>query len=157
MKIKGTISQAPALKPGNPLPSWVGIPLKLTYFGVVGRYTDSSKLELSGLSTDLKVIEDYKKDPLNHDRISMQLLSDMVSTSKMLMENASSFKTPLIIYHATKDRLTSVDGSVEFSKVVGSPDKKFKQFEGVEHELHNESSIKDQVIQDYVEWIKSRV
>lgn len=122
----------------------------------MSRYTDDNKLELNGLTTDQSVIEAYKQDPLVHERISLGLLNGIVNNSKMLFDEADKFIWPVIICHSKQDKFTDCGASQEFIEKIASNDKVFKPFEGVEHELHNEMKIKDELTKMYVDWINER-
>jgi len=60
----------------------------------------------------------------------------MVEGGEWIMENASSWNTPLLMVHARPDQLTDFAASEAFAAKAQSCT--FIPFEGCEHEIHND-------------------
>ncbi|KAJ3066501.1 hypothetical protein HDU99_003831 [Rhizoclosmatium hyalinum] len=158
--LRGVIAQAPAIAPGKPVPWLIKIIANwLGGFDLFGRYTENNQLELDGLCSDEGVVRDYLRDPLVHGMISLRLVKDMLQHAHTLITFAKQFTTPLIVYHAFSDKFTDPRASEEFVLACGSKDKKyygFKDARGLEHEIHNEPSVKDRIVSEYIAWIHER-
>ncbi|KAI8839353.1 Alpha/Beta hydrolase protein [Chytriomyces cf. hyalinus JEL632] len=156
--LRGCIAQAPALSAGKPIPMilqfiimWLG--------GFLGKVTQPNELELDGLCSHDPVVDEYVRDPLNHGQISLRLAKDMLVHQKLLLSEAATFTTPLIMYHSCLDRFTAISATEKFMDTCGSTDKKYNGFsEGqkLEHEIHNEPSVSNTIISEYIEWIMER-
>lgn len=118
-------------------------------------FSQSNGLNADDVSSDKKVVEDYKKDPLVHDRITSATAIGMIETAKELEVYNGQIKKPLLLMHGTKDKLTGFEGSKKFADRV-SGDVTFKAWENAYHEIHNEAIQKD--VFDYtLKWIRSKM
>jgi alpha-beta hydrolase superfamily lysophospholipase len=113
-----------------------------------------SGLIVSHISHDPKVIDDYKSDPLNHDKISVGLLSSAISAADYSLVNTDKLKIPLLLMHGSDDQITSPDGSREFASKTKMAE--LKIWDGGYHELHNES-FKDDVFSYIADWIEKQI
>ncbi|TPX48061.1 hypothetical protein SeMB42_g02516 [Synchytrium endobioticum] len=152
--LRGVISQAPALKIFVAPP--VALLARMVGGNVMSRFQTRNGLDVDGLSTDKAVIAAYQNDPLCHDLITLMTVRNFVTCGPELLADAKNFKYPIIMYHSPNDKLTDIRGSEEFMANCGSPDKTFEKFPGNwAHELHNDPG-KEQIIQDYTNWITKR-
>jgi acylglycerol lipase len=110
-----------------------------------------SGLIVSHVSHDENVIEKYKSDPLNHDKISVSLFHGAMTAAKYSLAHASDLKIPVLLLHGSDDLLTSPEGSREFAGKTLLAE--LKIWEGGYHELHNEP-FKEEVFKYIIEWIK---
>ncbi len=101
-----------------------------------------------------EVVEKYKNDPLIHDKISVSLFYNAMTSGKEALENASNLKTPLLLIHGGDDKICSPEGSREFASKT--PMAEFRLWENGYHELHNESFNKD-VFEFIMNWIDLRL
>ena len=103
------------------------------------------------LSHDASVAHQYTTDPLVHNRISVRTFLEISRAGEFAMHHAGEIKCPLLLMHGTGDLLTSFSASQEFSGSVTSKHI-FKAWEGLFHELHNESE-KEAVLAFIREWL----
>jgi acylglycerol lipase len=154
--IDGVIASAPLVSPGSgSRPNVIEKLLLRTLPKYMPTFTLPNVMDLSNLTHDEKEIEKYKSDSLIHDRLCLQLASDILQMGNDLLEtHAYSFEKPLLISHGTNDVLTCPVASRNFFERAPSTDKTYRSFEGMYHELHNESpSDRRQVYDLYVEWL----
>jgi lysophospholipase len=59
------------------------------------------------------------------------------------------------MYFSPDDKMTSFEAGKQFADGCGSKDKTFKAWPGYKHELLNEPVIRDEIIGDYVKWVKT--
>lgn len=113
-----------------------------------------SGLDISVLSHDPAVIKAYNSDPLVHDRMSLGFGKEGLNATDYAWKHAEEFSLPLLIMHGTADRNTYSHGSADFAKLAAkkNPDITLKLWEGMYHEIHNESE-KEQVFQFIIDWL----
>lgn len=122
------------------------------------KFTQESKLEVKGLSHDQKVVEDYIKDPLVHEKISARMFYEIVHAGRWVLENTEEINLPVLIQHGNDDNITSYKASKEFFEKARSLNKdiEYKEWEGMYHELHNELK-RDEVFELVAEWIEKKL
>lgn len=153
IKAAGVIATSPGLEVTRvpPLKLLVG---KIMY-SVWPSFSMTNSLDVTGLSTDQSVIDNYKKDPLVHPNISARLGIDLLDSGQWIRENGSEVKVKLLLVHGEKDRLANVTGTRDFVKNTDGL-VTYKEFAGGFHELHN-SPEKDQVFHLFLDWIEKEV
>ncbi|MBM3419854.1 MAG: alpha/beta hydrolase [Bacteroidetes bacterium] len=95
-----------------------------------------SGLNVNYLSRDKRVAAAYTSDPLVHDRISVSLFNEAVSSAACSLKNRHELTIPLLLMHGADDMITSPEGSRLFAE--DSPEAFLKIWEGGYHELHND-------------------
>ena len=129
---------------------------KLTLIKIMKRLLPSlvqpSGLIVDHVSHDPAVVDSYKKDPLNHGKISVGLARSTFSAADYCLANASELKLPLLLVHGSDDQITSPDGSREFASKTKLAE--LRIWEGGYHELHNEP-FRDDVFDFISGWIDS--
>ncbi|KAJ3414298.1 hypothetical protein HDV05_006747 [Chytridiales sp. JEL 0842] len=153
--LRGVIAQAPAHKPGNP-PAAALVFVVKAIGNFVPKITQPNELILSNICTSPQVLEAYMADPLVHGEISFKLAKDIFDFADKLDAQASTFNLPVLTYFAEQDKMTDFKAGKAWHEKCGSTDKTFKAIPDLFHELHNEPAIKDELISDYVNWIKKR-
>jgi alpha-beta hydrolase superfamily lysophospholipase len=123
--------------------------------GVLPTMSLSTGLNPALLSRDPQVVQDYRSDPLVHDKASLAMASSTIRAAQWTMEHAAEFNNPLLLMHGTADQLTYPSGSQEFSRRV-SANCTLRLWEGLYHEIHNEPE-KEQVIAEIVRWMDHRL
>jgi acylglycerol lipase len=110
-------------------------------------------LIVSHISHNAVVGENFKSDPLTHNKISLGLFHIAINAAKYSLNHASELKIPTLIIHGSEDLITSPEGSREFAKKSGMV--VLKIWEGGYHELHNEP-FKDEVFRLILNWIDKK-
>ena len=115
------------------------------------------RMDASAISRDPQVVSDYENDPLVYrGKASAALVTAIFSAMKRVVENAESIRLPLLIMHASEDRLTSVEGSKLLHEKVSSEDKRLVIYEGLYHEILNEPERRN-VMEDILKWLEPRI
>jgi alpha-beta hydrolase superfamily lysophospholipase len=152
-KIKGAIVTSPWLKlsfePDKSKIKLAGV-IKNIFPGLV----QPSGLVVEHISHDIEVVNKYKSDPLNHDKISVSLFYGAMSSAANALQNASRLKTPLLLIHGSDDKICSPEGSREFASKTTLAE--FRMWEKGYHELHNEVFRKE-VFDFIMNWINCRL
>ncbi len=95
--------------------------------------------------------EQYKSDPLVHDRISAGLFLSASRGGEKAIRMAGSITIPVLLMYGTSDAITSPEGSKSFSNNSGD-NVTLRLWDGFYHELHNEPE-KDDVFHFIDGWL----
>jgi acylglycerol lipase len=151
--VKGVIVTSPWLRLSFE-PSKAKLKLVSIMKGILPSLVQPSGLNIDHISHDHKVVEAYKNDPLNHNKISVGLVLSTISAANYSLSHASELKLPLLLIHGSDDLITSPEGSREFA--AATPLAELKIWPGGYHELHNES-FRDDVFAFIENWINSKL
>lgn len=151
--ITAVIASAPLLRLAEPVPG----PLKLIMKGLTKLLPDfalSQPIKGEAVSSLPEEQARYVKDPLNHGTLGGRLALGMIARGEESVLRASEFSKPLLILHSKDDALTDFDASEAFARQV--PTCQFVAFEGVAHEMHNDTS-RPKVYSDMIQFIESHI
>ena len=95
-------------------------------------------LDVTKISHDSAVIEDYKKDRLIHDRISARLGSFIANAGTTILDAAPRWKLPTLLMYAGADALVNPQGSRRFAESAPKGLVTARCFDGLYHEIFNE-------------------
>jgi len=152
--LSGVIATSPFLKLAFNPPAW-----KMAFGKIIEQVYPSltmpNELDAQALSKDQKEVKAYLDDPMIHDKVSTRFSLAFMKTGEWAIENASSLKTPMLLLHGTKDRITSHLASKEFAE--NSKDKvEFHPIDNGFHELHHD--LEKQMVLDIIcDWIEKRI
>ena len=105
------------------------------------------------LSRDPEVGRRFAADPLCYQgRIRPGLAYAMFLAGEDTRARTADLTLPLLIFHGADDQLTSPAGSEEVHARATSPDKTFRPWPGLRHELHNEPE-QAEVIAAILAWL----
>jgi acylglycerol lipase len=154
-EIDGVISSAPAISPGmEARPNAIQLWLVWFFLLVWPSLVMKTYLQTNTLTRDEEKRQDHHTDPLNHGYLSVLLASELLELSPRLMESAHEFKRPVYISHGSGDKMTCPIASRQFFNKLTISDKKYADYTGFYHELHNEPvPDRHRVFRDYVDWI----
>ncbi|RMG70814.1 MAG: alpha/beta fold hydrolase, partial [Bacteroidetes bacterium] len=152
--VQGVILSSPWLRLAFK-PSSVDLFLAKTMVNIYPAFTQSTKLDASGISRDPVEVQRYQEDPLIHDMISPALFMAVHREGEWLMEQAGSWSYPLLLVHGTGDRITDWRASEAFAQSAGG-DVTWKPWEGGFHELHHDP-IRETLFDTYLGWIDQRL
>jgi alpha-beta hydrolase superfamily lysophospholipase len=94
-------------------------------------------LDITKLSHDIRVYDNYLRDPLNSLKIHTKLFFNILAEAKDVFSRPLRVTCPLFVAVATADKLISPDSAIEYFSNVESQAHLLK-IEGGYHELHNE-------------------
>jgi len=152
-QIKGVIVTSPWLRLSFE-PSKAKLKLVSIMKGIMPSLVQPSGLIVEHVSHDPAVIDSYKNDPLNHNKISVGLVHSTISAAEYSLSHASELKLPLLLIHGSDDLITSPEGSREFASKT--PLAELKIWPGGYHELQNEL-FKDDVFGFIENWTSSKL
>ncbi|MFX1546125.1 MAG: alpha/beta hydrolase [Promethearchaeota archaeon] len=143
---------------GYPATSKVN-PLVVLLSGLLSKIRPKGKVNTNladDISSDPKVVEAYKNDPLVFTFVTYRLGAEYLKVSKKLPESLSKIQLPILVQSGKLDKLT-LDPVKLFSYITVS-DKQLKYYEGLYHEVYNEPQPgRNQVLIDLKEWLEDHL
>ena len=136
---------SPYLRTAFKVPRWKRI-LGLLMAKILPKISLASGLEVNMISRIPAIIEAYKVDPLNHDRISAGTYLSMIQAGQWALLHAQELKIPLRLFHGTEDHITDCLASREFSNKAGDLCL-FTSINGGYHELLNDL-CREQILEE---------
>jgi acylglycerol lipase len=149
-KINGIIATSPLIKPSI-APSRIVLFMGKLFKKIVPNLILSNGININGISRNMQVINDYRNDPLIHNKVSVQLGLDIISSGIYALENSQYITVPMIVFHGKNDGLTSYSASQKLVQNSG-PNIKFIGFDDAYHEIHNEPE-KVELLRNIFNWI----
>jgi alpha-beta hydrolase superfamily lysophospholipase len=114
-------------------------------------------IDADAVSRDLKVVADYKADPLVYrGKVPAGIGKALLVVGEKMHLLAPGITAPLLVVHGEQDKLVAAEGSRRLVKHVGSRDVELKVYPELFHEVFNEPE-RDQVLDDVVTWISARL
>lgn len=155
-ELAGIILSAPTLKVGSSVSRLNIVMARL--LAVLLPKLGVAAIDASAISRDRVVVNAYVNDPLVYrGKIRARLGSELVNIiEKTLPSQMPSINLPILIMHATADRLSNPEGSRMLYQLVSSNDKTLKHYENLYHEIFNEPEHR-QVLADMEAWLAARV
>ncbi len=102
-----------------------------------------------------KVSPRNERDPLIHSLITPRTAADCFEWGKRVIDEADAPRRPVYLMHGSGDKICSVEGSRMFAKGCGSMCT-YREWEGMQHELHNEARW-GEVVDELIAWIKKTI
>lgn len=119
--------------------------------------TLANRLPTDRLSHDPVVERDYRKDPLNHDRISARLAHFIFTAGPQVIACAPGLEVPTLLQFAADDHLVDATGARDFAAAAPANNLQSKAYEGLYHEIYNEGDpARARVIGDLLGWLDAQ-
>ncbi|EIP88632.1 hydrolase, alpha/beta fold family protein [Burkholderia humptydooensis MSMB43] len=152
--LAGLILSSPALAPGRDVPKWM---LAMSRFiSRVWPRFPAIKIDAALLSRDPAVVAANRADPLvHHGSVPARTGAEILGAMRRIEAGRAALRVPVLVYHGTADKLTEPDGSRDFGRHVGSPDRTLTLYEGNYHETMNDLE-RERVIGALIDWIVAR-
>lgn len=123
---------------------------------VLPGFTTDSDFDPATVSRSPEVVAAYAADPLVTDKVSVRAATEILDAQVRTMRAASQLELPLLIMQAGEDKLSLPAASRRFYEAASSPDKTFKLYEGLYHEIFNEPE-QDRVFADLIAWLDAHL
>lgn len=111
-------------------------------------------LSLDWLSRDPAVVESYRTDRLNHDKMTPRFYSQMSEAWKDTLSRHDGIRVPLQFLVPMADLIVDPETTLRYYEALNHPDKRLRKFEEFYHEPLNEPG-KERVFADIGEWIRT--
>ncbi|MCD6515831.1 MAG: lysophospholipase [Candidatus Aminicenantes bacterium] len=154
-EIRGLILSAPVLSIREVTPWFLR---KIFWaFGILFPRWPLVKINPDYLSNDLKVLQDFDRDPLVYQgKIYARTYLEMIRASEAVKGRCNEIEIPVLILHGREDKITGFEASQEMHAQISSTDKTFKLYKGLSHLLLLEAEDKP-VVKDIIRWTDSHV
>lgn len=150
--IAGALISSPMLRLAFTPPAW-----KLKVGGwlrdIYPTFSEKTGLNVNDISRDKAEVEKYKKDPLIHDKVTINYTLPFFEAGEWAIVNAGILNKKIFVFHGTADKITDYKASTSYAENAGK-NATLKLYEGGYHELHNDLCQKE-VLKDMVNWIES--
>ncbi|MDH5474893.1 MAG: lysophospholipase [Cyclobacteriaceae bacterium] len=117
--------------------------------------TQPTGLNEEDISSDPNEVDNYKNDPLVHNKMSTRMFVDVFAAVEWAMDNAKKLTTPTLMMHGLADEITSSKGSEEFAQ-KSNDQVTLQLWEGMCHEIHNEVD-RLKVFEHELAWLNSHI
>ena len=153
--LQGLVLSAPALKAGSDVSAFL---IGTTRFlGAVLPWLPVLDLDDEAFSRDPAVVADLRGDPwVYHGKGAARTAARLLGALERIQERMAQMKAPLLVLHATEDRLTNPEGSKQLHARAASTDKTLKIYPGLYHDLLHEPE-QATVLGDIVGWVAARL
>jgi len=118
------------------------------------QFHDKTNLNANFISRIPEEVEKYKMDPLVHGRITPALFFPLYLKGIKMVERASEFYLPTLVFHGSGDNLTSHAASQKFAS--GNDKIDFISMEGGFHELHHDL-CREELFEKVIDWLSVHV
>ena len=117
--------------------------------------TQNNRVDPAFLTHDAEIKKKYGSDRLIHHQISARLYSELVRMIRCADTTASRIHIPALVLQAGDDRVVSREATVRFFEKLRSQNKELEIYEGLYHELLNETT-REAIFLKISQWVLSR-
>lgn len=112
-------------------------------------------LENTHMSHDLQWLEAQRYPELSCNVLTARMAVEFVAAGEDAIHRAPELALPLLMLHGSADDLTDPAATRLFCDRAGCTDKTYHLYDGLYHELHNETD-RQTVLQDITSWLNQR-
>jgi alpha-beta hydrolase superfamily lysophospholipase len=152
-RLNGVIASSPLLGSGIHQPAAKVFAAKMLS-RIVPQLTLAHGTPPASLSHDQSWVESSLRDPFFQSVLSVRTAAEVLRASAWIRSH-TSFPVPLLVEQGTDDLYVSPSMTIAFARGL-SGDVTLKVWEGLGHELHNETR-KDEVIDTIIAWMDEHV
>lgn len=154
LRVRGLILSSPNFGITLPVPPWRHALARIVS-GFLPAMTQPTQVDRATLTHDASRQQQHRSDPLIHDRISARLYTELTERIGLAGRVAPRLSMPVLLLQAGDDRVVSRQAAERFYGALSSTDKKLKVYEGLYHEILNETSRRE-VYADIAAWMLPR-
>ena len=114
-----------------------------------------NELKPEQLTRDVAIQDATRKDPLYQHIATPRWFNQSSAAQETVLRRATEFVTPLLILCGGADPIADPKAARDFFDHATSPDKQFKQYDGLVHEIFHEPE-RDVVFRDLIRWLDER-
>ena len=144
-----------------------GVALKVPYWkdkaaSILAEYlprlTLSNEINLNHLTHDDKLVTQFERDPLRHEKVSPSLYLALQNQMVWAAEHAHQWKLPIQFQMAGDDRIVSLDKANEVFETIETSNKQKFVYDNFYHEIFNELGCEtvDDDFKDFLQKTLSR-
>ncbi len=113
-------------------------------------------IEQNLLTSDIKILRKHIADKNRINKISWRSAAEIERSMKWTFENATNLLCPSLILQAGNDKLADKGTNRKFFERIKSTDKKYREYDGLLHELWQEKG-RLEVFQDMFIWLEKHI
>ncbi len=113
-------------------------------------------IEQNILTSDIKILKKHIADKNKINKISWRSAAEIERSMKWTFENATNLLCPSLILQAGNDKLADKETNRKFFERIKSTDKKYREYDGLLHELWQEKG-RLEVFQDMFIWLEKHI
>jgi alpha-beta hydrolase superfamily lysophospholipase len=114
------------------------------------------KIDPKALTHDENIVQAYLTDPLVDSKPArLGMVAHIVRNSRVVKGQLGNLRLPILLLHGGLDTVCPPAASPLIHEKAGATDKTLKVYEGLFHEIHNETHF-GRIMTDMVEWISGR-
>ncbi len=153
--LRGVVLSSPFFGLALELPSYLKTIAAITA-RIYPKFTHATTVPSDVLTHDAEAVRRHRADPEITRVVTSGLFANMLRASDRYAQIAGSIRCAMLIAQAGEDRVVDAAHSKRFFDAVASPDKQFKLYDGLYHEVLNETS-RQTVYDDILHWIEKRL
>lgn len=153
-RLNGVIAASPLLRLAFQPPKWK-LSLARSLVKIKPDFSLDRGVKVETLSRDPRVQNEYRMDPLNHERVSAATTLGFFANGEWCLQHATEMDTPCLMLHGQSDEVTDWQASDEFARRAGEIAASHF-YPQCYHELVNEPE-REQVVADLMQWIQSHL
>lgn len=150
-RLKQLVVQSPLLETAFHIPTLKKVLARLVSFCYPAT-TFTMDLDAKALSHDPAIVEQYRKDPLVHNKMTARCYWSILATRDVIMANPKGITQPTLLLYGTEDRVVDVGYAQRWFDSL-SCKKQCRIFPGAFHELHHEP-VRGEVLEAVASWVK---
>ncbi|MEC9072493.1 MAG: lysophospholipase [Myxococcota bacterium] len=154
-QISGLVVSSPSCGVAIEVPAWKEALGRIAAIVAPGLSIPSG-LDANLLSHDPAVVQAYVDDPLIGTDARARWYVEFRRAQDRLLQEAHRVSVPALVMQAGSDTMASPSASKAVFQGLGSPEKRWIEYEGFYHELFNEPD-KERVFGDVDDWLTSRL
>ncbi len=135
-------------------------PVKVMLANALSEYLPTFSLpegiEPDRLTADTARQSSYDSDPYNHSMANVRWFTEVKQAQERAIDEAERVEIPTLVMHGTADTVASPEGSKAFFNRVPGKSKELKLYQGLLHEIFNETE-RARVFADVKSWLKANV
>lgn len=149
--INGLILSAPLIGPKDPVP-FAKLILAKTLEKIMPSFCLNNGLNTDFLSRDPRIVNEYRADPLVHNKVSAKTGMMIINRGKWIMNNIHDNTGRILMMAGENEAIVNPEAIK--SLAVKAPKIQLKIWPDLYHELHNEPE-KEEVMAFTLDWMKN--
>jgi alpha-beta hydrolase superfamily lysophospholipase len=153
--LDGIVLSAPAMRFKAKVPAWKNL-LGKASSAVWPTLSIPTGIPSEHLSHDPAVCQAYDADERVNKNATSRWYTETLAQQEYVMTHAERLSLPVLVLQGTEDYLVDPDMAQRFVASVGAHDKEIQWYDGLYHELFNETK-KEEVLTDVSTWLDAHV
>ncbi len=154
-KIAGWISSGSPLAVSTTVSAF--LVMVLTLLSKIAPTKRQTKIDPTMLTHDENIVKAYIADPLGDaEPMRIGMGAGIITNGKAVIPQLGTLRLPILLLHGSQDTICPPPASQWIYDQAGSTDKTLKIYEGLYHEIHNETHY-GRIMNDIIEWVSGRL